>query len=90
MVSFRKKCDFYATEARIYLKGVLIKFHLESGVSPLFLTTFLLQAPVPVYHLTKTFNSKESDNILIKKGDLLAELPRAKRAQRSTMGNKIW
>ena len=27
MVSFRNKCDFFETEARIYLKGVLITFH---------------------------------------------------------------
>ena len=26
-ISFRNKCDFFATEARIYLKGVLITFH---------------------------------------------------------------
>ena len=27
MASFRNKCNFFATEARIYLKGVLITFH---------------------------------------------------------------
>ena len=27
MVSFRNKCIFLATEARIYLQGVLITFH---------------------------------------------------------------
>ena len=27
MISFRNECDFFATEARIYLKGVLITFH---------------------------------------------------------------
>ena len=27
MVSFRNKCNFFATEARIYFKGVLITFH---------------------------------------------------------------
>ena len=26
-ISFRNKCDFFATEARIYFKGVLITFH---------------------------------------------------------------
>ena len=46
-------------------------FGRQSGVSPLFLTAFPVQAPVSVYYLTITFNSKESDNILIKKGDLL-------------------
>ena len=30
-----------------------------------------MQAQVSVYYLTITFNSKESDNILRKKGDLL-------------------
>ena len=28
MVSFRNKCNFFATETGIYLKGVLITFHL--------------------------------------------------------------
>ena len=46
-------------------------FGRQSGVSPLFLTVFPVQAPVSVYYLTIAFNSKESDNILIKKGDLL-------------------
>ena len=27
MVSFRNKCNFFATEARTYLKGVLMTFH---------------------------------------------------------------
>ena len=27
MVSFRDKCNFFATEARIYLKGVMKTFH---------------------------------------------------------------
>ena len=37
MVSFRNKCDLFATEARIYLKGVLITFHVcEKRCKPLF------------------------------------------------------
>ena len=37
MVSFRNKCDLFATEARIYLKGVLITLHVcEKRCKPLF------------------------------------------------------
>ena len=64
MASFRNKCNFFATKARIYLKGVFIMFHFVLfwgwGVRLEFPVIFIciMKCKQTVYHQNKLEKSE--------------------------------